>query len=391
MRNLVQAKMAKLESKRRSMAKSRLVSKQLTDESALQASPPLSEEAKVEHNRNFEKACEDISHSHCKCCRGIGLNFKVNKNGFCEKCKTKKDKEEYLHGGMLPVWYDANGTPQFRVPHQLSRLSHAEKILIQRCSPFVALHHIKNGTFGLTGHVCCFEQDIEGFVQKLPRLPHDATVLKVVRAMKTEVGGCKESSNKAYRVRKKEVLEALQWLQIHHKDYGNVKIEMDRLNWIEGVEGTLDGLAVEHRPLNPKEHEHRQSVLDNDTSEGEGGDAVGDASMLDRNQDLGPSVTQTLGATPGDNIAQYGYIDVGGRSALSKEDQEINALLRESVGKSPNRRDIVFDFPEEKSIPVSEYGAYRIFTNAFPWLFPGGIGDVKDFNGKEGRNLCWQL
>ena len=401
----VQAKMAKLEAARLRKAKSRLLLKELTSESAFDASPPLSDKERINHNKAFERSCQSAKHSHCLCCRGVGLNLVVNKKGFCQNCKTKKNKDEYLKGGMLPIWYDSTGKPNFRVPELLTKLSHAEKILIQRCSPFVALHHIKNGTFGLTGHVCCFEQDIDGFIMKLPRLPHDATVLKVVRALKTEVGGCKETLNKAYRVRKKEVLEALEWLQVHHKDYQEIQIDMTHLNWIDGDEGTLEGIVLERRQDtstmceddsdDAATNEREDAVDDSDALESEDrDDDLGDPE-LDRNQDLGPSMTQTLGATPGDNVAQYGYIDQGGRALVSPEDGEINSLLRDSVSVSPNRKDIVFDFPEEKKQPVNEYGSYRIFANAFPWLFPGGIGDVKDFGGKEGafhhRKQSWQL
>jgi len=394
----VKAKMAKLEADRLRKAKSRLLLKEVTNEAAFEASPPLSVKERIEHNKQFERSCESKKHSHCLCCRGVGLNFVVNKKGFCQHCKQKKNKDEYLTGGMLPVWYDGTGKPNYRVPEQLTKLSHAEKILIQRCSPFVALHHIKNGTFGLTGHVCCFEQDIEGFITKLPRLPQDTTVLKVVRALKTEVGGCKETLNKAYRVRKKEVLEALQWLQVHHRDYQEVKIDMSHLDWIEGEEGTLEGIVLERRQdTSSKPHvdhfdvDEREDADDNSgaveetVNEFEHRFEESEDEHFDRNEDLGPSMTQTLGATPGDNVAQYGYIDQGGRALVSPEDSEINSMLRDSVSNSPNRKEMVFDFPEEKKQPVNEFGSYRIFANAFPWLFPGGIGDVKDFSGKEGK------
>ena len=44
-------------------------------------------------------------------------------------------------------------------------------------------------------------------------------------------------------------------------------------------------------------------------------------------------------------------------------------------------------WPASKQTPVDEFGDTRIFTNAFPWLFPGGVGDVKDFAGKEGKPM----
>ena len=43
------------------------------------------------------------------------------------------------------------------------------------------------------------------------------------------------------------------------------------------------------------------------------------------------------------------------------------------------------DWPHIKDIPVNEFGDKKIFAMAFPWLFPGGVGDVKDFDGDLGQ------
>ena len=41
-------------------------------------------------------------------------------------------------------------------------------------------------------------------------------------------------------------------------------------------------------------------------------------------------------------------------------------------------------------VPINEFSTERLFARAYPWLFPGGIGDVKDFPGTPkqwGKNL----
>jgi hypothetical protein len=50
------------------------------------------------------------------------------------------------------------------------------------------------------------------------------------------------------------------------------------------------------------------------------------------------------------------------------------------------------DFPTTSHDPVDEYGDKRIFALSFPWLFPGGLGDIKDFPGSMntwGRNMLY--
>ena len=185
----------------------------------------------------FEKQCQDFRHSACKCCRMVSLNMRVNSAGYCiGKCSAAKDKDMYLKKGALPLWYDGD-TPMYRVPECLLDLTHAEKMLIQRISPFVPLHHIKLGIMGLTGHCCAFEQDVEGFVDCLPRTQSDVVMLKVLKTSIAEIGGLREEVTKAFRVRKKKVYEALVFLKDHHSGYTNIKIDMSSLDWIEGEEG----------------------------------------------------------------------------------------------------------------------------------------------------------
>ena len=131
---------------------------------------------------DFETQCQSLKHNVCKCCHMVSINLHViskGKNkGLCDKCKPLNDVDYYLKRGALPVWWK-DGVPMYRIPEELSCLTHAEKMLIQRVSPFVPLHHIRQGVLGIKGHVCAFEQDIGKFMNKLPRSPKDVTVIKV--------------------------------------------------------------------------------------------------------------------------------------------------------------------------------------------------------------------
>ena len=96
-------------------------------------------------------------------------------------------------------------------------------MLIQKISPFIPLHHIKNGTFGIKGHVCSFPQDISSICTELPRLPSDVTIVKVVHSYQQELNG--EVCNKAFKVRKLQILNALKWLKKYNKDYSDIIIK----------------------------------------------------------------------------------------------------------------------------------------------------------------------
>jgi len=311
----------------------------------------------------FEEKCLAMSHVECIECKGIGLRLVVNGMGRCSRCQQKK-KGHLSQKKALPSWIDQNGIERFDLPSELTGLSMAEKMLIQRISPFVPLHHLKNGTFGLTGHVCAFECDLEGFVNTLPRLSTDVTMLKVLRRMKQEIGNDKGDKTKAYRVRHEKVLNALRFLKKHNPECHRIQIAPENLAWLEGKdEGELEPLWLETDDI--------RTSSDNEK----------------RNSDMGPAPLQ--GVIPnlenGDNVESYGYIDTGDAAELSEQDKEVNRVIQETVSNSKRKREITVDWPAAKDTPVSEFSDTRIFVNAFPWLFPGGTGDVKDWPGSHSK------
>lgn len=215
----------------------------------MQRDSGLSEDEKVKVIKQFELQCNKLRHKHCKCCHQVSLNLDVavqgTKVGMCSNCRKMNNSSYYFDEKLLPIWFDDCGQPIYTVPVELQGLTTAEKLLIQRISPFVPLHHIKNGTMGLTGHVCAFEQDLDGFLTTMPRAKDNVSMLKVLKSMKTEIGSGKASVTKAYRVRKTKVLRALVWLKKYCSEYKDIVIDESLLDWIDGEEGELGGTIMQ--------------------------------------------------------------------------------------------------------------------------------------------------
>jgi Helitron helicase-like domain at N-terminus len=330
---------------------------------------PSNRDQRIAAGIAFEDACLSICHSHCHCCHRVSLRLKVNKKQICSDCMALKDPNYYLSHRLLPVWYK-DDIPQFHVPLELTRLTLAEKMLIQLASPFIPLRHIKNGAFGLSGHVCCFEQDVEGFVTNLPRGKSDITMLNVLKSVRTEIGS-DTTGREVYKIRKRCVAEALVWLKRYNREYSDINIDMSALDWLHGPEGSLEVLnVVSHEDLCTQEDE-----------------------CQDPNADMGPIPTITEGILrSGDHVKTFGYIDDSPGSVISPEDREIHNTILRSIEDSPDKRDIHVQWPSHGPVAISEYSPTRIFARAFPWLFPGGFGDVKDYPGdinKWGQYLLY--
>lgn len=316
---------------------------------------------------DFEDRCANLKHQVCKCCHTVGLRVQgvPKKGGVCLNCKKFKDDDYYLNRKCLPVWFrngDMKNKPQFRVPNVLTSLTQAEKLLIQRVSPLVPLHHIKHGTCGVSGHVCAFEQDINEFVQRLPRKRDDTTILQVVKNIKTEIGS-KSATKKLFRVRRKAVEDALIWLKSNNPLYFDIEIDMSNLSWLNGSHaGFLD-----HNIIETNTELHTQ--VDNNAT----------------NSDMGPTPFQAFATEEQqDSVRYYGYVEEGGHGNLSTNDETVNDAIQNAVSESPSKKSISLDFPKLSATAVNEYGDKKIFALAFPWLFPGGYGDVKDFDGFQG-------
>ena len=328
----------------------------------------LTREEKIEIITDFEQRTGKLDLHMCQCCRTICLDNEIKGNQQrCQKCRNARYTLDYLlEHKALPVWRK-NGVPMYHIPKVLRGLSAAEKALIQRVSPFVPLTHLARGIMGLSGHTCVFEQDLQGFVNTLPRKLDDVTLMHVVKKIRLEIGSTKTTES-VLKVNKEKVLHALQFLKEYNIHYKNIEIKMENLDWMCGGVDTIERHITEIE------------------------DAQEDITMKPETEDIGPCPTQAN--EPKDlcdeNIGHFGYINEKTTSTLSKQDRLINNTLQKEVKQG--KKECLLNWPSIGDVPVNEYSDTRIFALAFPWLFPGGEGDVKDYPGRIndwGRNMLF--
>jgi hypothetical protein len=306
----------------------------------------------------FETQCEQVKHSFCVSCRGVGINISVNKKNMCKSCAKYKDPDFLLKKNALPIWY-LEGVPQFHVPEELSCLSLAECMLIQLNSPFIPLQHIKQGVFGICGHAVAFEQDIEEFVNTLPRGKKDVAMLNVLKVVKAEIGNSDDSNvTETFRVRKAVVGQALSWLKHFNEEYKHINIDMRALDWLKGNKGVLEAFELDNR--------NEVNVMDGTREE--------------KNTDLGPNPNLTRASElSGASLNAFGYVNETAKATLSPGDTEVHNEILNQIDKSSNGERVSVQWPNCGPVPINEFTTKRLFACAYPWLFPGGIGDLQDF------------
>ena len=85
----------------------------------------------------------------------------------------------------------------------------------------------------------------------------------------------------------------------------------------------------------------------------------------------------------------YGYIVTPDtQNVPQQKDNQVTQALRDAFQQVNTNTTI--DFPYVSEIPVDEYDAtIKIFCKAFPWLYPGGQGDINDISDVEEDLDSW--
>ena len=255
-----------------------------------------------------------------------------------------------INEGMLPVWLDENNEAQYKIPDCLGCLSDCEKMLIQKLSTHVPAHHLKYGVIGVKGHVCAFPQEISEICSVLPRLPSDCSVVRYVKEVHSRVIG--GTTTRLFKVRRNKVLDALCWLKKYHVGYKDITINESNMDWMQDKEeadipatvNTIAGELEELDDIGPSPKINMNPVHESDFHVTHNGILVEDAPVLP-----------------------------------SDEDRHIAGILE----NAESGKEIFLNWPSVSNKAISELTEEKIFPLAFPWLFPGGIGDIKDFRQRK--------
>lgn len=306
----------------------------------------------------FEKQVYEIHQKFCHICHSVSifLDVKQLSDGryVCTECYNAKLYEKTQYEQNLPIWIDCKKTIHYESPDILTCLTDGEKLLIQQVNSYIPLVHIKNGQLGIKGHVVAFPQHVQEICTVLPRLPSETTIIKVTQTYQE-----KEGSNivsKSFLIRKEKVLNALTWLQNHNIEYSNITIEESKLDWIEN--GTEQNLEAESVFIDFKEE----------------------------NYDIGPSKSQTYDVELQANLEEsFGLVTQEHISFPTKKDNIQTNQIIDAIKNS--KLSTTISFPYVESEPVDEFDPnIKLFCKAFPWLFPGGLGDYNDYNNTSSIN-----
>ena len=293
----------------------------------------------------FESKASACSYGKCDACKKVKLALAtktVNGSSLCKECKdNKRESNDFCH----PTWVDEKGNLRFDIPDELLDLREGEKLLIQQVSPYVPLQHLQQGSYGSKGHVCSFPQDIQYVCNVLPRVPSNISVVKVIKEFTDSKSN--DTQRLTFRIRRQKVLNALRWLKQFNSEYKDITIQEKNLNWMKMSEEDLPQPSQD-----PIECEGNDSYVDYPCNS-----------------------TDNVPTT-----GTFGYISTPkNRNTPKAKDNQATKTLRCAYQSNNKSTSIDFPFVEQKA--VNEYDkTSKLFCKAFPWLFPGGLGDFNDYS-----------
>jgi len=258
----------------------------------------------------------------------------------CDKvCTSCRDS---LLKGKRPIKSLANGLWLGEVPPQLKSLSFAEQMMVARIRHNRCLVRVSSGRAKMTANCIMFSNPT---VQIYNVLPPSSAELNEVLAF-VFMGSAKPTPEDFRRtpmlVRRKNVLAALDWLKLNHRDYADLCISKENLATYP-EEGPP--VVVDYRPMGPEDSNRMATAM----------------SQHDAGEELGMADGPCLFTVHGMTGEEY--------SKMSMKALKIKAMQHLEKGG----RLLGMGHSEE---PQSMYDNPQIYPQMFPWLFPYGLGGI---------------
>ena len=411
---------------------------------------PTSEDVK-KWTFEFEKRNKALLHGRCDGCRMSKLQMKtksVEKYGkkwtLCTTCVRHGVDTVIKMQESMPVWTDDCNQLQFYLPKELADLREGEKLILQRLSTYIPVHHLYKGQMGSKGHCAAFKQNIGCIWNVLPRLPKDVQFIQVIKTYKDSND---EVGEKMFVIRKKETLQALYWLRRNNRHYADVQIDESRLDWIVGEEQELEN---DNNTRVGEEEEKDSNAVVSDGDSTDSNDSTDHVNKKQKNnksctfatdtvggheqQDVGPSRSQVYDIEMASEDIAYtneGVIEQTGNQEPDTQFDSITAELQtlsqglhkhsncksnfpyltsvqrqghsdavvtqddassgddDLSGSNVYTKDTI-QFPEVDAVAVNEYDtSIDVFGMSFPWLFPGGRGGPFDIRPTKLSLVDW--
>ena len=261
-----------------------------------------------------------------------------------EKCdKVCQPCAESLMAGKTPQHALANGLWLGQVPQELRNLSYAEKLMVARVRHNRCIVSVKSGMHKMRANAIIFSNPTPKVYNILP--PPREEMDDVLAFIFT--GPCQPTLDDFKRtpllVRRNAVSKALEWLKLNHSDYADLIISYDNLNQYPE---DMPPVMVDYHCSDGETNKDPESTAVNDVEDETGVDE-GDCPFT-----------------------------VHGLSGEQLSDMPLKALKANAIMHLRNKGKVLAI--GHSTEPESTYDNPQLYPKMLPWLFPYGLGGVRN-------------
>lgn len=287
-----------------------------------------------QHIQAFNEAMDNQEMETCGRCNEYWFLMEL-KDGVCYRCFLRDKK-----GTPMPFKMSAaNNMDPGDFPAHLPPLTQVEEMVIARSHVQMLLKRVRGHQYQYTGHCVSFMQNIVRTVDVLPNLPSelDIVLLRPSTTLTDEDPRYRQQFRADFRVRRGHILTWLQFLKSNHPDYKWITISTDRLSELPEDDDVSSSIACVTDDSVPPEEPFTATDPD----------------------DTAPPATLSMVLNLDVAVTEAEQI----RQQFSGRNSVISVLPAPSIRNTP------IDEAAERE---------RIFTMAFPTLFPTGKADFND-------------
>lgn len=219
------------------------------------------------------------------------------------------------------------------IPPNLPQLTQIEEMLIAQVFPMVSVFNLRGGQLAYRGNIINFPQDINSFVDTLPRDPASLDVF-VVRRHSHDGTAFRD-----FKVCRANIEVWLQWLKVNNPWYKDINIDEEVLQSLPTDGSIYDRLR--HISDDGQQHPAHASTDDQDADDGD--------------NDPEDIISHTFVPAPSPEIPEI---------------EAINTALESNQ--------LPTEWPSIGNIPISEFSSQGYMARAFPALYLWGTADLRD-------------
>jgi hypothetical protein len=235
------------------------------------------------------------------------------------------------------------------VPPQLQDLTYAEKLMIAKVRHNKCVVRVHSGRVRMSANAIMFSQPILKVYQKLPPSREEMQEILAFVYIGSAQPTLEDFERTPLLVRRKKVLEALEWLKLNHEGYSELEISIENLN------------SYAERDI-PVVVDYRHSAAEEESI------PISAKAVNDDGEEHGTDTGECTFVVHGLTGEEYSNATLSSLKFIALEHVTRKGGVL-GIGRSEN--------------PVSMYDAVSAYPAMFPWLFPfgkGGIGHVTHKN-----------